>query len=88
VAEILSARGIPFVFVTGYEAETVDNRFSGIPILQKPIERQTLQRMFFPGVNGASIIREGIFRSDEVATSSPGARVRERAGAAGRIADK
>jgi PAS domain S-box-containing protein len=88
VAEILSARGIPFVFVTGYEAETVDSRFNEIPILQKPIERQTLQRMFFPGANGASIIREGIFRSDEVATSSPGARVRERAGAAGRIADK
>ena len=52
VAEILSARGVPFVFLTGYEADTVDDRFSDVPILQKPIERQMLQRIFLPGVNG------------------------------------
>ena len=31
VADILSARGVPFVFVTGYEADTVDDRFSHVP---------------------------------------------------------
>jgi PAS domain S-box-containing protein len=46
VAEILSARGVPFAFVTGYEADTVDERFSEVPVLQKPIERQMLQRLF------------------------------------------
>jgi PAS domain S-box-containing protein len=46
VAEILSARGVPFVFLTGYEAETVDDRFSHVPILQKPIERQMLEKIF------------------------------------------
>ena len=51
VAEILSARGVPFVFVTGYEADTVDDRFSHVPVLQKPIERQALQRLFVPGLN-------------------------------------
>ena len=46
VAEILSSRGVPFVFVTGYEADTVDDRFSKVPVLQKPIERQMLQKIF------------------------------------------
>jgi len=46
VAEILSRRGVPFVFVTGYDADSIDARFSGIPVLQKPIERESLQRIF------------------------------------------
>jgi PAS domain S-box-containing protein len=46
VAEILAERGVPFVFVTGYDAESVDSRFAGIPILQKPIERESLQKIF------------------------------------------
>ena len=46
VAEILGKRGIPFVFVTGYDADSVDPRFSGVPVLQKPIERDMLQKIF------------------------------------------
>ena len=46
VAEILAKRGVPFVFVTGYDAESVDPRFSGIPVLQKPIERESLEKIF------------------------------------------
>jgi two-component sensor histidine kinase/CheY-like chemotaxis protein len=46
VAEILARRGVPFVFVTGYDADSIDARFSGIPVLQKPIERESLQRIF------------------------------------------
>jgi PAS domain S-box-containing protein len=46
VAEILAKRGVPFVFVTGYDAESIDGRFSGVPILQKPIERDALQKLF------------------------------------------
>lgn len=45
-AQILAERGVPFVFVTGYDAESVDRRFSGVPVLQKPIEREMLQKMF------------------------------------------
>jgi CheY-like chemotaxis protein len=55
VADILAARGIPFAFVTGYEADTVDERFSDVPVLQKPIERQTLQRLFAPNVDVAAV---------------------------------
>ncbi len=49
VAEILEERGVPFVFVTGYDADSVDNRFSAVPILQKPIDREMLQRIFIQG---------------------------------------
>jgi len=46
VAEILSARGVPFIFVTGYDSDSIDSRFNDIPVLQKPIERQMLQKIF------------------------------------------
>jgi PAS domain S-box-containing protein len=46
VAEILAKRGVPFVFVTGYDADSVDSRFDGIPVLQKPIERESLKKIF------------------------------------------
>ena len=57
VADILSARGIPFVFVTGYEADTIDDRFNRVPVLQKPIERQMLQRLFLPRPGVAAVAR-------------------------------
>ena len=46
VAEILARRHVPFVFVTGYDAESVDSRFRDIPVLQKPVEREMLQKVF------------------------------------------
>jgi PAS domain S-box-containing protein len=54
VAEILSKRGVPFVFVTGYDAESVDSRFTGVPVLQKPIERNMLQKVFLLGAGDAA----------------------------------
>ena len=49
VAEVLEQRGVPFVFVTGYDVDSIDSRFTAIPILQKPIEREMLQRIFVRG---------------------------------------
>jgi CheY-like chemotaxis protein len=46
LAEMLTARKIPFVFATGYGAECIDRRFEHIPVLQKPIEKDMLRRMF------------------------------------------
>jgi PAS domain S-box-containing protein len=60
VAEILSQRGVPFAFVTGYEADTVDERFSNVPVLQKPIERQMLQRLFVPSATSAAALYSGL----------------------------
>jgi two-component sensor histidine kinase/CheY-like chemotaxis protein len=49
VAEVLEQRGVPFVFVTGYDVDSIDSGFTAIPILQKPIEREMLQRIFVQG---------------------------------------
>lgn len=43
VAEILSGRNTPFIFITGYGRDSIDPRFSDVPLLQKPIERQKLR---------------------------------------------
>lgn len=52
VAERLASRGVPFVFVTGYDADSVDSRFGDVQILQKPIERETLKNIFVLGRDG------------------------------------
>jgi CheY-like chemotaxis protein len=36
VAELLTQRGIPFMFLTGYGATGVPEAFKGIPVVQKP----------------------------------------------------
>ena len=46
VADILASRGIPFVFVTGYNAEGIDRRYAHVPVLEKPIEPDMLQQLF------------------------------------------
>jgi two-component sensor histidine kinase len=46
IADLLAARGVPFVFVTGYDADSVEPRFRQVPVLQKPIEREMLKRVF------------------------------------------
>jgi PAS domain S-box-containing protein len=51
VAEILARRHVPFVFVTGYDADSVDSRFRDIPVLQKPVEREMLQKLFAQGAD-------------------------------------
>jgi two-component sensor histidine kinase/DNA-binding response OmpR family regulator len=59
VADAVLARGVPFVFVTGYSAEGIDRRFAQVPVLQKPIERQMLQNIF---VDGARRLAEAVGR--------------------------
>lgn len=44
VADLLSARQIPFVFVSGYGASGIDPRFVGTPVLSKPILDADLER--------------------------------------------
>jgi len=52
VADVLTARKIPFVFVTGYGVESIDGRFGYVPIVKKPVQRQVLQRIFVPDASG------------------------------------
>jgi PAS domain S-box-containing protein len=52
VADVLAARDIPFVFVTGYGVESIDGRFGYVPIIKKPVQRQALQTIFVPPEGG------------------------------------
>jgi len=42
LASELAERNIPFVFVTGYGGESIDPRYSGVPVLQKPITPESV----------------------------------------------
>ena len=46
VADMLVTRGIPFVFVTGYGGDALNERYSGRPILEKPILAEALRDIF------------------------------------------
>jgi PAS domain S-box-containing protein len=46
VARRLRAISVPFVFMTGYGLETIEERFPDVRVLQKPIEREILQKLF------------------------------------------
>jgi CheY-like chemotaxis protein len=43
VAERLAARGVPFIFSTGYGAEGVPRDFAGVPTIAKPYLEETLK---------------------------------------------
>ena len=51
VAELLAAANVPFVFVTGYGPESIDRRFATVPVLQKPVDRDALMRVFSRSIN-------------------------------------
>jgi PAS domain S-box-containing protein len=54
VAELIAARGVPLIFLTGYGAEGIDGRFAHFPLLQKPIEKHMLQNVLVVSSNGSS----------------------------------
>lgn len=43
VAEVLAARGVPFVFASGYTGGALPDRFRGRPHLQKPFSMRQLK---------------------------------------------
>jgi PAS domain S-box-containing protein len=49
VADALASRDIPFVFVTGYNVDGIDRRYAHIHTLEKPVEADTLRRLFVEG---------------------------------------
>ena len=45
VADALAARGVPFVFSTGYNKNGLHAGYLGFPMLQKPFELSTLDEL-------------------------------------------
>jgi CheY-like chemotaxis protein len=58
VAAALTERNIPFAFSTGYGRESIDPRFGHVPILQKPITRDSLEK-YLADMVGSRRDREG-----------------------------
>lgn len=55
IAEILSERGIPFLFATGYGAKGLDSRFAGAPVLAKPFVMSDLERLLLQVLNPGTV---------------------------------
>lgn len=47
VADALQARGVPFVFATGYEKTAIPARYAGVRHCQKPIEAAQIAQALF-----------------------------------------
>jgi len=45
VADALAARGVPFVFLTGYDAWVIPDAHAGVPRCEKPVSSTLLARM-------------------------------------------
>jgi CheY-like chemotaxis protein len=45
VAEALEARGIPFIFATGYAGAEMPEQFRGRPTMQKPFQAERLHEL-------------------------------------------
>ena len=54
VAELLDARWIPFIFLTGYGAFAVDDRWSHVHRVEKPFETASLLRALDDAIRGVA----------------------------------
>jgi CheY-like chemotaxis protein len=47
VADALATRGVPFVFATGYDQESIPERFSGCARCEKPVKPDQVAKALF-----------------------------------------
>ena len=66
LADLLAAQNVPFVFVTGYSADVVAERFAQIPIIQKPVAADTLAQILHRHLGTASVGARGSQSSDNL----------------------
>jgi PAS domain S-box-containing protein len=57
LADLLLARGVPFVFMTGYQRESIDRRYTNVPVLQKPIDAAALESVLLTLLGSAPVLR-------------------------------
>ena len=62
LADLLLARGVPFVFITGYQRDSIDRRYANVPVLPKPIDAAALEGVLLTLLGGESMMRaaEGV----------------------------
>ncbi|BAU93176.1 hypothetical protein MPPM_4571 [Methylorubrum populi] len=42
LADVLRERGVPFIFATGYDFESIPDKFASVPRIQKPFDADEL----------------------------------------------
>src|SRR3954452_25195679 len=47
VAEALRARGVPFVFASGYDSWVIPDAYASVPRLEKPVSTRALAPLFY-----------------------------------------
>ena len=52
VADALAAKGVPFLFATGYDASLIPVPYAGVPRHEKPVDRARLLRQVAALVEG------------------------------------
>ena len=55
VADLLRARGTPFIFATGYGREGLNGAYQDVPVLQKPYRGDELLRCADDALNGGKL---------------------------------
>ena len=53
----LLARGVPFVFITGYQRDSIDRRYANVPVLQKPIDAAALESVLLTLLGSQPVLR-------------------------------
>jgi len=52
IADALAARGVPFIFSTGYEKSSIASGYDSVPVLRKPFQQSelgdTLAKLLMP----------------------------------------
>jgi two-component sensor histidine kinase/DNA-binding response OmpR family regulator len=57
LADLLLARSVPFVFITGYQRESIDRRYANVPVLQKPIDAAALEGVLLTLLGSEPMLR-------------------------------
>ncbi len=57
LADLLLARSVPFVFITGYQRDSIDRRYANVPVLPKPIDSAALESVLLALLGGETLMR-------------------------------
>lgn len=57
IADLLLARGVPFIFITGFQRDSIDRRYASVPVLQKPIDAAALERGLLALLHDSPMLR-------------------------------
>ena len=52
VADALAARGVPFIFATGYGGEGLRDNYRHVPVMQKPYQQRDLETLLSKALSG------------------------------------